>query len=133
KIKLDWLGWIEERVMLVAALKGWDVILRSPSLKHVKAVINMGTMTVSIQPPEHHRFILTQWIPVPATKKYRKKPLLPLPSIPETELENQITSAATIIQTARNPFDEFPDIFPEAKNLELPPLRQCMDHHINLK
>ena len=60
KIKLDWLGWLEERVMLVAALKDWDVILGSPSLRHVKAVINMGTMTVSIQPPEHHRFILTQ-------------------------------------------------------------------------
>jgi len=67
--------------MLVAALKDWDVILGSPALKDMKAVINMGTMTVSIQPPEEARFALQQWIPVPATKTTRKKmqPSFPKP------------------------------------------------------
>ena len=44
--------------MLVAALKDWDIILRSPALRDMKAVINMGTMTVSIQPPQEVHFIL---------------------------------------------------------------------------
>jgi len=44
--------------MLVATLKDWDVILESPALRDIKAVINMDTMTVSIQPPEEVRFTL---------------------------------------------------------------------------
>jgi len=44
--------------MLVATLKDWDVILGSPALRDMKAVTNMGTMTVSIQPPEEARFTL---------------------------------------------------------------------------
>jgi len=46
--------------MLVAALKDWDVILESPALRDMKAVIHMGTMTVSIQPPEEAHFTLQQ-------------------------------------------------------------------------
>jgi len=57
-VHLDWLGYLEERTMLVAAHKDWDVMLGSPALKDMKAVINMSTMTVSIQPPEEARFIL---------------------------------------------------------------------------
>ena len=57
-VQLDWLGYLEERTMLVAALKDWDVILGSPALRDMKAVINMGTMTASIQPPEQTRFTL---------------------------------------------------------------------------
>jgi len=80
-VQLDWLGYLEERTMLVAALKDWDVILGSPTLRDMKAVINMGTMTVSIPPPEEARFTLQQWIPVPATKTTRKKmqPAFPKP------------------------------------------------------
>jgi len=59
-VQLDWLGYLEERTMLVATLKDWDVILRSPALRDMKAVINMGTMTVSIQPPEQVHFTLQQ-------------------------------------------------------------------------
>jgi len=44
--------------MLVAALKDWDIILESPALRDMKAVINMGTMIVSIQPPEEVPFTL---------------------------------------------------------------------------
>ena len=59
-VQLDWLGYLEERTMLVATLKDWDVILGSPALRDMKVVINMGTMTVSIQPPEEARFTLQQ-------------------------------------------------------------------------
>jgi len=59
-VQLDWLGYFEEQTMLVATLKDWDVILGSPALRDMKAVINMGTMTVSIQPPEEARFTLQQ-------------------------------------------------------------------------
>jgi len=41
---------------------------------------------------------------------------------------NQIVSAVTILKEIDNPFDEFPDVFPETKNLKLPPLRPGMDH-----
>jgi len=51
-VQLNWLRYLEERTMLVAALKDWNIILGSPALRDMKAVINMGTMTVSIQPPE---------------------------------------------------------------------------------
>jgi len=42
----------------MAALKDWDVILGSPALKHAKAVINMGTICVTIQPPSQNRISL---------------------------------------------------------------------------
>jgi len=57
-VQLDWLGYLEERTMLEAALKDWDIILGSPALKDMKAVINMSTMTVSIQPCEEAHFTL---------------------------------------------------------------------------
>jgi len=46
---------------------------------------------------------------------------------------NQIVSAATTLKEIVNPFDEFPDVFPETKNLELPPLRPAMDYRILLQ
>ena len=41
--------------------------------------------------------------------------------------------AATILKETVNPFDEFPDLFPETKNLDLLLLRPGMDHRIQLK
>jgi len=46
---------------------------------------------------------------------------------------SQIVSAATTLKEIVNPFDEFPDVYPEIKNLELPLLRPGMDHRIQLK
>jgi len=132
-VQLDWLGYLEERTMLVAAVKDWDVILGSPALRDMKAVINMGTMTVSIQPPEEAPFTLQQWIPVSAMKTTRKKMQPSFPKPVYAQSTNQIVSAATTFKKTINPFDEFPDVFPETKNLELPPLRPGMDHQIQLK
>jgi len=132
-VQLDWLGYLEERTMLVAALKDWDVILGSPGLRDMKAVINIGTMTVSIQPPKEVRFILQQWIPVPAMKMTRKKIQPSFPKPVYAQSVNQIVSAATTLKEIVNSFDEFPDAFPEIKNLELPPLRLGMDYLILLK
>jgi len=63
----------------------------------------------------------------------RKKvqPSFPKPGYAQSV--NQIVSAATTLKEIVNPFDEFPDVFPETKNLELPPLRPGMDHRIQLK
>jgi len=132
-VQLDWLGYLEGRTMLVATLKDWDVILGSPALRDMKAVINMGTMTVSIQPLEELHFILQQWIPVPATKTTRKKIQPSFPKPVYAQSVNQIVSATTTLKKIDNHFDEFPDVFPETKNLELPPLRPSMDHRIQLK
>jgi len=132
-VQLDWLGYLEEQTMLVAALKDWDVILGSPALRDMKAIINMGTMTVSIQLPEEERFTLQQWIPVPATKTTRKKMQPSFPKPVYTQSANPIVSAATTLKKIVNPFNKFPDVFPETKNPELPPLRPGMDHRIQLK
>jgi len=93
----------------------------------------MGTMTVSIQPPEEARFILQQWIPVPPMKMTRKKMQPSFPKPVYAQFANQIVSAVTTLKESINPFDEFPDVFPETKKLELPPLRPGMDHRIQLK
>jgi hypothetical protein len=61
KAKCDWKGWSEERIFYVAGIRDWDVILGSPSLRHTKAVINMETMKVSVQPPGCQRFTLAPW------------------------------------------------------------------------
>jgi len=61
KVNCDWLGWSEERIFYVAARKDWDVILGSPALRHAKAVINMGTISVTIQPPGISRITLAPW------------------------------------------------------------------------
>jgi len=132
-VQLDWLGYLEERTILVAALKDWDVILGSTALRHMKAVINMSTMRVSIQPPEEPRFILQQWIPVPPTKTTRKKMQPSFPKPVYAQSVNQIVSAATTLKETMNPVDEFPDVFPKTKNLKLPLLRPGIDHRIQLQ
>jgi len=119
--------------MLVAALKNWDIILGSPAFRDMKAVINMGIMTVSIQPPEQACFTLQQWIPVPAMKTTRKRMQSSFPPPIYVQSANQIVSAATTLRETVNLFDEFPDVFPETKNLDLLPLRPGMDHRIQLK
>jgi len=72
KVNCDWLGWSEERIFYVAARKDWDVILGSPALRHAKAVINMGTMSVTIQPPGLNRMILAPWKTTTNQKTPRK-------------------------------------------------------------
>jgi len=132
-VQLDWLGYLEERTMLMAALKDWDVILGSPALRDMKAIINMGTMIVSIQPPTQTHFTLQQWILVLAMKMTRKR-MQPAFSPPiYAQSANQIVSAATMLKETVNLFDEFPEVFPETKNLDLLLLRPGMDHRIQLK
>jgi len=58
------------------------------------------------------------------------------PSFPKpvyAQSVNQIVSAATTLKEIINSFDEFPDVFPKTKNLELPPLRPGMNYRIQLK
>ena len=132
-VQLGWLGYLEERTILVTTVKDWDVILGSPTLRDMNAVINMGTMRVSIQPPEQARFTLQQGIPVPTTKTTRKKMHPSFPKPVYAQSMNYIVSAATTLKQTINPFDEFPDVFPETKDLDLPPLRPGIDHRIQLK
>jgi len=127
----------------MAALKDWDVILGSPALRHTKAVINMGTMSVTIQPPGQNRITLAPWKTTSSQKTSRKNssttPNLPTPAktnifhFPAPPTHQIFKSAATTIQPHTNPFDEFPDVFPTMKNVELPPPRPGMNHHIILK
>ena len=58
KVNCDWLGQSKERIFYVAALKDWDVILGSLVLRHAKAVINIGTMSITIQPHSQNRITL---------------------------------------------------------------------------
>jgi len=143
KVNCDWLGWSEERIFYVAVLKDWDVILGSPALRYAKAVINMGTMSVTIQPPSLNRIILAPWKTTTSQKTPKKNssttPNPPTPAktyifhFPAPPTQQIIKSTATTIQPHTNPFDEFPDVFPTMNNLELPPLRPGMNHHIILK
>jgi len=142
-VNCDWLGWSEERIFYVAALKDWNVILGSPALRHPKAVINMGTISVTIQHPGQNRITLAPWKTTTSQKTPRKNssttPNVPTPAktnifhFPAPPTHQIIKSAATTIQPHTNPFDEFPDVFPTTKNLELPPPRPGMNHHIILK
>jgi len=65
------------------------------------------------------------------TTRKKMQPSFPKPVYAQSA--NQIVSAATTLKETVNPFDEFPDVFPETKNLYLPPLRPGMDHWIQLK
>jgi len=143
KVNCDWLGWSEERIFYVAAHKDWDVILGSPALRHAKAVINMGTMSVTIQPPGQIRIKLAPWKTTTSQKTTRKNSST-IPNLPTTAKTNIfhfsappthqiIKSAATTIQPHTNPFNKFPDVFPNTKNRELPPLKPGVNHHIILK
>jgi len=119
------------------------VILGSPALRHAKAVINMGTMSVTIQPTGQNRITLAPWKTTSSQKTPRQNPSttsnLPTPAktnifhFPAPPIHQIIKSAATTIKPYTNPFDEFPDLFPTTKNLELPPLRPVMNHYIILK
>jgi len=143
KVNCDWLGWSEKRIFYVAALKDWDVILGSPALRHASAVINIGTISVTIQPPGQNRITFALWKTTASQKTPRKNPSTTsnLPTPPKTNIFHFpapptyqiIKSAATTIQPYTNPFDEFPNVFPTTKNLELPPLRPRKNHHIILK
>jgi len=72
KVNCDWLGSSEERIFYVAALKDWDVILGSPALRHAKAVINMGTMSITIPSPGLNRITLAPWKTTTSQKSPRK-------------------------------------------------------------
>ena len=52
KAIIDWLGCSEKRIFYVTAAKDWNIILGSRALRHTEAVINMGSTSVTIQPPE---------------------------------------------------------------------------------
>jgi len=84
KVNCDWLGWSEERIFYVGVLKDWDVILGSPALRHAKAVINMGTMSGTIQPPGLNRITLDPWKTTTSQKTPMKNssttPNLPTPA-----------------------------------------------------
>jgi len=119
------------------------VIFGSPALRHAKAVINMGTMSITIQLPGLNRITLAPWKTTTSQKTPRKnsstKPNRLTPAktnifhFPAPPIHQIIKSAATTIQPHTNPFDEFSDVFPTTKNLELPPPRPGMNHHILLK
>ena len=140
KVNCDWLEWSEEGIFYVAALQDWDMILGFPALRHIKAVINMGTMSVTIQPPGQNRITLAPWKSTASQKTLRKisSPTSNLPTPTKTNMfhfpapptHQIIKSAATFIQYHTNLFDEFPDVFPTMKNLELRPIRLGMNHHI---
>ena len=87
KVNCDWLGWSEERIFYVATLKDWDVILGSPALRHARAVINMGTISVTIQPPGQNRITLAPWKTTASQKTLRKNPS-PIPTLPTSTKTN---------------------------------------------
>jgi len=98
----------------VATRKDWDVILGSPALRHTRVVINMGTMSVTIQPPGQNRITLAPWKTTASQKSPRKNPSTtpnhPTPAktnifhllAPPTQ--QIIKSAAITIQPHTNPF-----------------------------
>ena len=73
KATIDWLVWSEERIFYVAALKHWHIILGSPASRNTKAVINMGTNSITIQPSGQQRFPLQPWITKPAQRIPQQK------------------------------------------------------------
>jgi len=136
----DWIGWSDEWIFYVAVLKDWDVILGSRALRDAKAVNNMGTISVIIQPPGQNRITLALWKTTTSQKTPRKNPsstpnlpttgktnILHLPALP---INQTIKSAAKTIQPHTNSFDKFPDVFSTMKNQELRPIRPGMNHHI---
>jgi len=114
-VNYDWLGWSKERIFYVAALKDWDMILGSLALRHAKAVVNMGTIRLTIQPPSLNRITLAPWKTTTTQKTPRKNPsstpnipistknnIFHFPALPTHQI---IKSAATTIQSHTNPFD----------------------------
>ena len=55
------------------------------------------------------------------------------PKLVYAQSANQIVSVATALKKTVNPFDEFPDVFPDTKNLDLLWLQPGIDHRIQLK
>jgi len=105
--------------------------------------MNMGTMSVINKHPRQCRITRALWKTTTRQETSRKNPSttpnLPTPAttnifhFPASPTYQIITSADTTIQPHTNRFDEFPDVFPTTKNLELVPLRLGLNHHIILK
>src|SRR5437868_13290932 len=49
EINLNWLGYTETRILYVAHLSGWDIILGEPALTSVNSAMAPGSCPVSIQ------------------------------------------------------------------------------------
>ena len=100
-----------------------------------KAVINMEEMTVSVQPPNTPRFIPQPWIISPLKKTTKRRNSEPAVTPYYVLKPNQeIASHSINLEETASPFDEFPDVFPPEKTLDLPPLRNELgNHRINLK
>ena len=105
--------------------------------------MNIGTMSVPIQPPVQQRFSLQPWISKPAQRIPRQKKfvsnlsqieqLAPYLSKLAKYHSVKIFSASTTLAVPPTPFNEYPKGFPTEKNDTLPPLRPEMNHSINLK
>ncbi|HLP34462.1 MAG TPA: reverse transcriptase domain-containing protein [Amoebophilaceae bacterium] len=135
KVKLDWIGHQEERIFFVVALSAWDVILGHPALSTNKAIIDVAKGYASIKPHYKERFQLQPWNPKEIKDHHEENSLHEKNFQHDQQLHNIskiISAAATEINEAYNPFDDFPELFPKEKPVALPPLRE-INHEIRLK
>jgi len=113
------------------------MILGSPTGRHAKEDINMGTMSVTIQLPGPNRITLALWKTTASQKTPRKIPSPTRYLFTSAKMNifyfsfllmfQIIKSVAITIQPCTNSFEDFPDIFPTMKNLALRTLRLGMN------
>jgi len=132
-VQMDYGGYMETRMLYVAHLAGWDMILGQPALIALNALIPAGPKPVTIQPEGMARFALKEWRKAGLAEGHVTSAALTI----EDEVSDYLlplfefmVSAMSLGESREfNPFVEFTQLFPATTPNELQPLR-TINHRI---
>jgi len=130
---MDYGAYTETRMLYVAHLAGWDMILGKPAVTALNALIPAGPKPVTIQPEGMARFALKEWRKAGlATGQVTSAALFiedEAPYYPLQLFEFMVSAMSLGENREFNPFVEFAKLFPATTPNELPPLR-TINHRI---
>jgi len=126
-VQMDYGGCTETRMLYIAHLAGWDMILCKPALTALNALIPAGPKPVTIQPEEMARFALKEWRKAGLASGQVTSASLTI----EDEISDHLLPRFEFMVSAMslgenwqfNPFVEFTQLFRATTPNELPPLR----------
>jgi len=135
-VQMDHGGYTETRTLYVGHLAGWAMILCTPALTALNALIPPGPKPVTIQPERIACLARKKWRKAGLTTRQVTSAALTI----EDEVSDYLlppfkfmVSACSLGETREfNPFVEFTQLFPATTPNELPPLR-TIKHGISPK
>lgn len=122
-VSLDLHGHKQQVMFLIASLADWDLIIGWPLLNELKAPINCSTGTTTVTLPGNNQLTLMLWIAKPPQHNHTES---------KKAISSHCTTMSNNLPMPFNPFEQFPEVFPDTIPITLPSLRE-INHVIKLK